>query len=200
MKNYNNAAALFTPPRPQLEIAQVLEYIFLGQFDLLRDSRFTVQEKLWARAAEREASAVYFKQERSKEELTRLNVEAHRLATFIRDSNEAMRSSVATLEATDKLLAYQVCKWLTMHEALNHMHLAKLQNIENLPGFSGTRGAGHTTSKFQAALHSSIRSAVPCKDVTIDMSNLLLNDDEDDEEQIVDTLESIIDVMAAASD
>jgi hypothetical protein len=66
----------------------VLNYVFLAQFDLLREGRHQVQNFVWSQAAQRETITSYFKLQRSKEELERVNMEAHRLRTSIHDEEQ----------------------------------------------------------------------------------------------------------------
>ena len=58
---YNQAAAGLPKPRPSIDVSQVLEYVFIGEFDLLRESRFDILEKPWARPAACEALSAFFK-------------------------------------------------------------------------------------------------------------------------------------------
>ena len=49
LESYNTAAVALRPPADQLTWAQVVEYVFLADFDLLRLVRQDVQEKPWAK-------------------------------------------------------------------------------------------------------------------------------------------------------
>jgi hypothetical protein len=72
---YNDAAVALTPPMPRITWEQVVEYAFLADFDILRDTRAEVQAKTWTRPAYRLAMDRYFKILRAREEIKRLNVE-----------------------------------------------------------------------------------------------------------------------------
>lgn len=90
---YNAARAKLPEPRPaELNAKQVLGYVFIAEFDLLRDSRCSVRDEPWARPAEREATIAYFKLKRSEEELVRVELEICRLRSFIRDVNTTSTS------------------------------------------------------------------------------------------------------------
>ncbi|KAJ7784074.1 hypothetical protein B0H14DRAFT_3095688 [Mycena olivaceomarginata] len=67
---------------PHLE--QVVEYTFLADFDILRDTRDEVQSRPWTRPAYRLAMDSYFKLCRAREEIQRLNIEIRRVVTWIR--------------------------------------------------------------------------------------------------------------------
>ncbi|KAJ6605926.1 hypothetical protein B0H10DRAFT_2310689 [Mycena sp. CBHHK59/15] len=73
---YNMAAAALPEPRPPLSWEEVVEYTFLADFDLLRDSnRVDPSQRPWALPAARLAMDNYFKICRAVEEIKRLNIE-----------------------------------------------------------------------------------------------------------------------------
>ncbi|KAG6824531.1 hypothetical protein H0H92_006579, partial [Tricholoma furcatifolium] len=78
LDRYNDAAALMSPPRASLSWNEIVEYAFLADFDLLRDTRQDVSERPWARPSARLAMDQYFKIERAHEEIYRLNIEIRR--------------------------------------------------------------------------------------------------------------------------
>ena len=78
LNRYNVQAAKLTPPRPSLSWRQIIDYSFLGEFDLLRHSRVDIRNQPW-KVTRREATVKYFKLCRAEEELTRLNIEIRRL-------------------------------------------------------------------------------------------------------------------------
>ncbi|KAG6858456.1 hypothetical protein C0991_002679, partial [Blastosporella zonata] len=85
LERYNTAAATMSPPRSPLSWDQVVEYAFLADFDLLRDCQQDVSERPWARPAARLAMDRYFKMERAREEIRRLNIEIKRVITHMQD-------------------------------------------------------------------------------------------------------------------
>ncbi|KAH8108317.1 hypothetical protein DFH11DRAFT_1517134 [Phellopilus nigrolimitatus] len=190
---YNLAADGVFPARPRLDIKTVLEYVFLGQFDLLRDSRFNVQDKPWAHAAEREAILAYFKLERSREEIVRLNVEVRRLSTFIRDSERDMDRVVSLLKERDLGLAHQMEKRQTIQRSVNNVHRKRLTEIEGLRGFSGERGSGTYAGNGarDGAYDSRMCAASETNNEEVESSS----DEEDDDEEGAD---AIIDLLTVA--
>ncbi|KAH8111333.1 hypothetical protein DFH11DRAFT_1508526, partial [Phellopilus nigrolimitatus] len=145
---YNRAAAALTPPRQPLEMKVVLDYVFLAEFDLLRDSRHNIQEKRWAHSAEREAAIAYYKLERSREEIPRLNTEITRLMAYIVDKEKRLADAATILEETDPALAYQLRKRQKFEVALNAVHRRRIYEIAALDGFTGDR---HAISAFCTA-------------------------------------------------
>jgi len=85
LNRYNTQAARLTPPRSPLTWKEIVDFTFIGEFDLLRYSRADIRAELWVKPARREATTKYFKLSRAREELVRLNVEIRRLRTFISD-------------------------------------------------------------------------------------------------------------------
>ncbi|KAJ8580560.1 hypothetical protein M405DRAFT_708220, partial [Rhizopogon salebrosus TDB-379] len=51
LNRYNVQAAKLNPPRPQLSWKDITEYSFLGEFDLLRQSRSDIRELNWTKPA-----------------------------------------------------------------------------------------------------------------------------------------------------
>ncbi|KAJ7640652.1 hypothetical protein B0H17DRAFT_1163952 [Mycena rosella] len=82
---YNAAAAALTPKRRSLTWPEVIEYVFLSDFDILRDPTGNADLREWATPAARQLMDSFFRLERAKEEIPRLNIEIRRLVTYIRD-------------------------------------------------------------------------------------------------------------------
>lgn len=154
VKKYNAAAVSIEPPREELDVEDVLDYVFLAQFDLLRDSRGSVMEKDWARPAAREATTMYFKLMRSKEEIRRLNVEARRLNTFVEDSERALNAAVVWLKRYRPVLATQMQKRLDVLASVNQKHRNRLAVLEGKLDFSGEAGAGQVEKSIYRDINS----------------------------------------------
>jgi hypothetical protein len=92
LTKYNDAAADLIPPRSSLSWEEVVEYAFLADFDLLRDTRDDIRKRPWATPAARLAMDSYFKLLRAEEEILRFNVEIRRFATFIPDENQYLHT------------------------------------------------------------------------------------------------------------
>lgn len=142
LTRYNEQAAKLTPPRPTLDWKQLMEYSVLSEFDLLRYSRDDIRAKDWTQPAHREATVKFFQIQRSKEEIVRLNVEVLRLRTWIHDETILVERVLTVLDAENPPLAVQLRKWWKQRHAVNAVHIGRLDSIERLVGFSGTRGVG----------------------------------------------------------
>ncbi|KAJ7473498.1 hypothetical protein FB451DRAFT_1133999 [Mycena latifolia] len=137
---YNSAGAQLAPPREQLTWAQVVEAVSLAEFDFLRDTRTDVRTLPWADPTCREAMRLYFGIKRSKEEITRLNVEIRRLLTFMIDDH------------IDYYMCIQACLTNTAHFSLarelstqweyrsniNQAIVERLVKASRLVGFTGS--------------------------------------------------------------
>lgn len=69
LDKYNAAATAMVPSRQLLDWEQVVEYAFLSDFDLLRDTRQDIRSRPWATPAARLAMDQAFKLRRAKEEI-----------------------------------------------------------------------------------------------------------------------------------
>ncbi|KAJ7315367.1 hypothetical protein DFH08DRAFT_917710 [Mycena albidolilacea] len=94
---YNAAAIVMEPPMAQLTWEQVVEYTFLADFDILRDTHAEVQAKPWTRPSYRLTMDTYFKIQQAREEIQRLNIEIRRLITWIRDEDCLLQGQEASL-------------------------------------------------------------------------------------------------------
>jgi hypothetical protein len=139
---YNAAAAAITPPRPALEWNHIIEHGLLAEFDLLRDTRQDIRTKPWASAAGRFAMDLYFKIQRAKEEIDRINVEIRRFITYIRDEDLFLRTKEAEIQVFDEVLAHQIYLYRMARGRFSVSHMCRLREISRLPGFTGTLEPG----------------------------------------------------------
>ncbi|KAA1467688.1 hypothetical protein DENSPDRAFT_877519 [Dentipellis sp. KUC8613] len=103
LTKYNAAAR--TTDRPQLEWKDVSTYGGLAEFDLLRECREDIRAQPWTDSRNRQAAVHTLKIERAKEERTRLNIEIRRLATWMRDEEQHLRTHITQLEPQSPNLA-----------------------------------------------------------------------------------------------
>ncbi|KAG1827855.1 hypothetical protein DFJ58DRAFT_672461, partial [Suillus subalutaceus] len=85
INHYNVQAFTLNPPRQKISWKDIADYSFLGEFDLLHNSRTDIRNSDWVTPAHREVTTKYFKLCRAHKEITWLNVEVHRLHTAIHD-------------------------------------------------------------------------------------------------------------------
>ncbi|KIK29885.1 hypothetical protein PISMIDRAFT_6620 [Pisolithus microcarpus 441] len=127
LERYNKLAPRQRPPHPKLDYAEVIGYSLLGEFSLLKHSRYEVLEKPWALPDNREMMMKYYKLQRSQEEITRLNMKV--AAQGFRDSGSSELAS-----EMESMYAERV--------RVNDFHHAQLQKIYEMPGYTGCRPIG----------------------------------------------------------
>ncbi|TDL13893.1 hypothetical protein BD410DRAFT_694170, partial [Rickenella mellea] len=137
LARYNNHAASLSPPRPQLTWKEIVDYGFLGEFELLKNSRRDIREEAWSQPAHREATVKYFQLQRAREEIEWLNVEVRRLRTAMRDEELEVKSVLEDLSSSSPFLAAELRKRWALRSMVNSIHKARLNRIAALPGFSG---------------------------------------------------------------
>lgn len=145
---YNEVAAIQDPRKPLLAWEEVVEYAFLSDFDLLRDSEGDVQRQPWARLAYRTIMDKYFRLERAREEIKRLNLEIPRFITWIRDEPQFLCEREAALRDTtgkspqqvveDLLLAVQVAQYRCQRQRFDGTHMRRFRRLSQMKGFSGS--------------------------------------------------------------
>ena len=136
LTKYNEAAALLFPPRSPLSWEEVVEYAFLSDFDILRDTREDIRLRPWATPAARLAMDGHFKLLRAEEEILRLNVEIRCFATFIRD--EAQYLQTMEQQNHDKpTLAFHIHMKGMERGRYDALHTKIINQITQLKGFTG---------------------------------------------------------------
>lgn len=135
---YNTAAGLFNQSIKKLDIKEVLDFVYIGQFDLLRSSRRNLTSKPWTRPAEREALTSYYKLQRAQEEIKRLNVEIRRLLTYIHDHRLQVEQILADMKISDPHLAHQLERNFKARRALDRVHLSRFKKLVKSGGFTGS--------------------------------------------------------------
>ncbi|KAF9023079.1 hypothetical protein BDZ89DRAFT_955942 [Hymenopellis radicata] len=123
LEAYNTAAIPLG--RASLSWDQVVQYAFLADFDLLRDVREDMSQKPWATPKGRGALDRYFKLNRAREEITRLDIEIRRLVT----KDLILRQREASLASTSPALAHQVALYRIERGRFDHLHLDRFTRL-----------------------------------------------------------------------
>lgn len=157
LDQYNAAAAKLprTLGKSQLKWDEVVEYSFLADFELLRDTRDDVSKKLWSKPAARQAMDQYFKIERAREEIERLNIEIRRLATYMVDEHAFLIKKEMEVQEENPQLAHQIKLHRLEKGRFNKLHVQRFQVLSKLQGFTGTLEPGvgkMTVAKDDAAM------------------------------------------------
>lgn len=142
LDRYNAAARALRPPRTTLKWDDVVEYAFLSDFNLLRDTRQDIWSRQWATPAGRLALDTHFKILRAREEINRLNIEIWRVATHIRDEDLFLRAQANALRLTAPHLAHQITVYRMVRGRFNSHHICRIKEIAALTGFTGLASVG----------------------------------------------------------
>lgn len=135
IEDYNKAASSLSPPCQSVTWEEVLEYTYLSEFDILRDTREDVRERKWATPKNRLLMQQFFKMIGAEDELDRLHTEIRRFLTSMRDEEEKTESVAQGLRSSHPALALAVRLQGQQRSRFNSAHRAKLHAIKKLPGF-----------------------------------------------------------------
>ncbi|KAJ6459830.1 hypothetical protein DFH09DRAFT_1348807 [Mycena vulgaris] len=133
-------SAALTPRSRSLTWAEVIDYAFLSDFDILRDPDGNAALRPWADPAAHHLMDCFFKIERAREEITRLNIEIQRLVTYIRDEKEVLLEKESEVNLTDPHLAFFISKYRLQRGRLDETHMKRLCTMVKKLGsrFTGT--------------------------------------------------------------
>ncbi|KAG1772952.1 hypothetical protein EV702DRAFT_976343 [Suillus placidus] len=139
LDKYNKLAPLQDPPLPVLDYSEVVGYVSLGEFSLLKHSRHHILTKPWTVSANREMAAKYFKLVRSHEEIVRLNVEIKRLQSWVEHEDRSILETIDSILADDpeSLLVAELEEFYAKRHRININHHKHLQKTYALEGYMG---------------------------------------------------------------
>ena len=87
----------------------------------------------------------WFKIQRAREEIERLNIEIRRVVTHIRDERtflQAAEQDALTAQPPDVILAFQIRKYREERDRFSALHLQRFEQLASTPGFTGTLAPG----------------------------------------------------------
>ncbi|KAF7964555.1 hypothetical protein HWV62_5700 [Athelia sp. TMB] len=210
VERYNAAAAALDPPRRMLDTKEVVEYAFLSDFDLLRDTRQDIRERPWATPTGRIAMDQYFKLLRAPEEIKRCNIEIRRIVTHLRDEDNYLKYHEERLRLAEPILAHHVGIHRKVHGRFYAHHRRRLALISGLKGFSGSLEPGsalHTGPGSAASLRPadvSIATSLPASALvnrtTLTVEEIELDSEQADDEDELEELEDEADLLAVIMD
>ncbi|KAJ7334637.1 hypothetical protein DFH08DRAFT_813710 [Mycena albidolilacea] len=129
INRYNAAVIVMETPMAQFTWEQVVEYTFLADFDILRDTCAEVQAKPWTRPSYHLTMDTYFKIQWAREEIQRLNIEIRRLITWICDED----SEVASVDS-----------W-----GFDDIHMQRFYKLAKVKGFTGNLRPGRAVENLE---------------------------------------------------
>lgn len=188
-----NHLAKQVAPASQLEISDVLNYAIIREFELLRESRQDVRDKVWTRPAYRDGMDKFFKLRCARSEIRRLDVEVKRLATHIHDEEEDYCAALQATIQTNPGLANEISLRWQYRSAVNKDHCERLVAIAGLTGSTADIDVGSRVARVSPMHLDAPSNAAP----TIGPSQHVPEEEEEEEEGhdgalVVDGNEDII--------
>ncbi|KAF7351475.1 hypothetical protein MSAN_01579700 [Mycena sanguinolenta] len=147
---YNTVAEEMDPPKPTLSWEEVVNYGFLAEFDILRDTGDSIRSRPWTRRSYRVAMDRYFKILRAKEEIQRLNIEIKRVVTWIEDEDWFLRRKEAEYKDLNPPLAVQISRYRQRRARSDYNHMQRFWALAKTPGFTGSVVPGVSVERQQA--------------------------------------------------
>ncbi|KAG6819853.1 hypothetical protein H0H93_007997 [Arthromyces matolae] len=194
LTHYNAAAALLSPPRPSISWNQVVEYAFLADFDLLRDCREDISTREWARPAARLLMDQYFKIERAREEIQRLNIEIKRVITHMRDEELYLSAKEQEAALQDPALSWQIRRYRDERTRFYDIHRRRFKKLAANPRFTGSILPGTPIDTSLIALNSRMGTTPVCASVE-DKDDSEEEEDEEGEEGEEEDVKEISDAL-----
>ena len=155
VKVYNSTALALDPPRPTVDWSKVSHYSFLDEFVLLQDTRQDISDRWWSKPAVCTTIKQWLCVLRARKEISRCNVEVHRLHTVIVDEEQHSDAVLVALDQEPQAIGGAIREYVTRHYQVNNHILACLQKVFGLDGFTGDK----TVSKWKGgALYHLSRS------------------------------------------
>ncbi|KAJ7734621.1 hypothetical protein B0H16DRAFT_1577580 [Mycena metata] len=186
---YNIAALGMEPPSPTLTWDEVVDYVFLADFEFLRATDGELNEKPWTtRPACRLAMTMHFKIVRAREEIVRLNVEIRRLVTWISDEDEFLRGKEAEARESGRKHMAVLIRTYRLERARSDMgHMKRIWALAKMPGFTGCIYPGVSKEKrerVQQERRDRRREKARGDASEMDVSEMDVDEEEEEEELV----------------
>jgi hypothetical protein len=133
----------------------------------------------------------YFKLERAREEIQRLNIEIPRVITYIRDEDAFLQLKELELKETNPVMAHHVQKHRWERARFNEQHMRRFRKLASLPGFTGSIQPG-VSMELREGMETHMEL-----DVEADYGGLRVGEEEEEEEEDDQEDADIRDMIAA---
>ncbi|KAG8677995.1 hypothetical protein FRC09_020216, partial [Ceratobasidium sp. 395] len=168
-------------------VEDVLKHQFSAQFDFLQICGEDVRGEKWAQQPVQDAVEARLRIRRAKEELTRVKIEARRLATFIVDEADQLTTLADRLERDGQVLsACQVRSYAKQRASLHFHNRIWLKKLLAHPNYDGDNSLGTPRGMFPVPaadkpLHRNLNGSNDAP--VIESLDQLSDDDSDIEEE-----------------
>ncbi len=133
--------------------SQIVDYVYLGEFDVLRLGISDRSHKKWMKQVHREAAIKFFKLCRAREEIRRLNVEVRRLEFSMQTESNKVTVMLRTLATEDPPLASELQRQWKYRSSVNDVHRNRLAELRTMSYFTGARVTMSCTLDNTEGLH-----------------------------------------------
>lgn len=154
IKTYNDAAK--PTNRGALNPDDVLQYSYIGQFDVLKDTRNSITEKPWAVPSNRIARDAWFKSERAKEEILRAEVEVARLRSWLEKEETLYCERIKSIADSDTDLAGELARRQCRLKQAHRRIRQDLDRIHGIPSYTPTFTYNPMSLQLAAALTTAV--------------------------------------------
>ncbi|KAJ7098402.1 hypothetical protein C8R44DRAFT_642757 [Mycena epipterygia] len=151
---------------------QVVNYVFLSDFDLLCDGHKDIQEQPWVKLAGQIAMDMYFKMEHADKEISYLNLEIPCLFTYMCDKEVFLWWEARIVADGREALVHQVFYYRMHQGRFNDEHICHLFKLMKMPSFTASMAYGIPINKECLQGHSmspaSTTISLPASDTSCD--------------------------------
>ncbi|KAJ7321591.1 hypothetical protein DFH08DRAFT_917231 [Mycena albidolilacea] len=153
IERYNAVALNMDPPMPTCSWDEVVNYGFLSEFDLLCNTRDSVQSQPWTRRNYRFAMDSYCMILHACKEIKRLNIEMKRVVTWIDNEDLFFQKKEEEYKESNPALAFQISVYCQQraHSDTNHMH--RLWALAKSLSFIGSVEPGASIEMIDSSKH-----------------------------------------------
>ncbi|KAF8829597.1 hypothetical protein HHX47_DHR3000651 [Lentinula edodes] len=190
---YNTVAAKMKPKRQPVDWEEVVEYTFLSEFDILRDTREDIRECPWAVPANRVIITQFFKVIGAEDELSHVHQEIRRLITYMQREKDELTTRERELMPTNPTLALQVRNFCRERGRFHEVHRKRLLSITKLPGFDWSTNRKYFLPGTPVERRND-HTSYGAEDLTAERQVDEDNTDDDEDEELVRRIDTFLSV------
>lgn len=142
LDRFNDAGCRLIPPRSPIKWKELVDITFIDSFSILRVWGTDLQQERWANDAVRKAIVAWQHTLRAREEILRIEIEAHRLKTWMRDEEKLLGEKIEELNTAGGFLGRELAQ---RRDSLVRVHgniRRTLSKLEATPGYRGSFSPG----------------------------------------------------------
>ncbi|KAJ3924949.1 MAG: hypothetical protein NXY57DRAFT_907620, partial [Lentinula lateritia] len=200
---YNTVAAKMKPKRQPVDWEEVVEYAFLSEFDILRNTHEDIRERPWAVPANHVIITQFFKVIGAEDGLSHVHQEIRRLITYMQQEKNELITRERELMPTNPTLALQVRNFRRERGRFHEVHKKRLLSITKLPGFDWSTNSKYFFPGMPVERRVN-RTSYAAEDLTtekrVDEDNTDDDGDDDEEDEDEELVHRIDTFLSVATD